>query len=36
MHGEEEKCTYTGKNKQEMAGSLSQDTTCHWQPVYQI
>ena len=34
--GEKEKGTYTGKNKQEKAGSLSHYTTCHSQAVYKI
>ena len=34
MHGEKEKSTYTGKNKQEKAGFLSHDITCHCQHVY--
>ena len=36
MHGEKAKWTYTGKNKQEKAGSLSHNTTYHCQSVYII
>ena len=35
-YGRKENWTNTGKNKQEEAGSRSQDTPSHHQPVYQI
>ena len=36
MHGEKAKWTYTGKNKQEKAGFISHNTTCHCQSVHKI